>query len=310
MQDKGSTPIELLPHLLALIEQYHTLKTEEADFKLFKKAAQNLFKFLYQNRLEDINYFYGIEIQHKGKKYYLLDLLIIINKAESYVLDEHLDALATWLYNYNPALQSTSPELESVYAKLKRRNSHRCTDMLSLDDQRELLLSQSLSLVLSLFTVEFDYLPLTGSTIKFWDMTNKVFSEAVGIFSLFEPLLINNRVDELFPLYQKVISECITPERSDASVYTWITRYQCVSDWYEHAENNTLSKINVEWFQPEMLIHTLLRFSTDDGRVMSQIDRFLDELIHTYTQNKPELFKKFRVNILFSDCTRNLIMSG
>ena len=93
------------------------LKTAGADFKLFHQSAQGFFTLLYEYQLDDINFFYGIEIPFKGKKYYLLDFLIVINKMESYVLEEHLSALAEWLFKFHPALKVNHKELKSVYNK-------------------------------------------------------------------------------------------------------------------------------------------------------------------------------------------------
>lgn len=303
LQSKGEMRMDLLAHLLGLIEQYYALKTTSANFKFFKQSAQRFFKLIYQNKLDNINCFYGIEIPFKGKNYYLLDFLIVINRSQTYVLDEHLNAIIEWLYQFHPALKIIYRELEPVYAKLEKV-SHR--DIVRTMAVKESSIDQCLTLILSLFTTEFEYLPLSGNTISLWDMTHTVFSEASGIFLLFEPLLASNKIDDLIPQYEKIIKEFIKPGGSDLSLYTWITRFKSVKDWYKHVENNSLSKIGVNWFQPELLIHVLLRLTPCDPLISSQINTFLDELIHTYAQDKNELLKQLRVNILFSNFIKRL----
>lgn len=306
LQSLGELPMDLLPHLLRLIEQYYALKKDGSDFKVFKKAFHQFLRFIYRNKLEDINFFYGVEIQYKEKVYYLLDFLILINKAQSYVLDEHLNTLINWLYQLHPALKLKNKELEPIYNKLLIVGLNVSRDEVLARNAKEEPLGQCMRLLLSLFTSEFEMLPLTGDKISIWDMTNTVFSGANEIFSLLKPLLTMNREDELLPQYRKVMKEHIMPAKFDLSFCTWMTRYNSTINWYKHVESNSLSKIGVFWFQTELLIHTLLRFSTHDSHIAEQINKFLDELIHTYAQDKYELLKQFRVNILFSTFMKGL----
>ncbi|MCL9685789.1 hypothetical protein [Legionella maioricensis] len=299
-KNERKVQVDLLPHFLALIEEYYALKTTRADFKLFRQSAQLFFAELYKYPLKDINFFYGIEIPFKDKKYYLLDFLIVINKAESYVLDEHLRALAEWLFNLHPALKVSHKELKPLYRRV--RNAH----FNSARQEDEYLFNECLKMLLSLFTLEFDCFPLTSNTINFWDRTNSVFSEGKRIFSLFEPLLAANRTDALVPLYCIVREDYIIPGMTDRSCFTWLTRSNSIHDWYRRADRNTLDKLGVHWVQPELLMHVLLRVRTHEPRIASQINKFLDELIHTYTQNNYDLLKQLRVNILFSNFINEL----
>ncbi len=306
LRSRGELQIDLLPHLLALIEQYYVLKANNADFRLFKESAQCFFLELYKCQLEEINFFYGIEIPFRGKKYYLLDFLIVINKVETYVLDEHLSALAEWLFKFHPSLKIKHEELEPIYSNVQKEHSNGRHPIVRPTGLKERSLNQCMKMLLSLFTLEFDYLPLTGRTISFWDIANPVFSEGGTIFALFEPLLITNKIDELLPLYLAVIEEYIIPGRADKSCYTWLTRFNSVNNWYRHVDDNTLFQTGVYWCQAELLMPVLLKVRTHRPGITSQINKFLDELIHTYAQDNYDLLKQFRVNVLFSKFTKKL----
>ncbi|BCA96850.1 hypothetical protein TUM19329_32110 [Legionella antarctica] len=306
LQSKGEMPLDLLPHLLSLIDKYYELKTKGSDFKLFKQAAQDFFIQLDKYCLDEINFFYGVEISFKEKKLYLLDFLIVINKVENYVLDEHFSALAEWLFKFNSVLKSKHTELYPFYNQVDRNNLNEGHPGARRDSAQEYSLNQCLTMLLSLFTLEFDYLPLTGHTISFWDMTNPVFSEGKKIFSMFKPLLVSNMIDQLVPQYRSFIEEYIVPARAEQSLYILLTRYDSVNDWYRHVDNSTLFKRGVIWFQPELLMHVLLRVRAHVPAIVIQIDKFLDELIHTCAQDNYDLLKQFRVNILFSNFKKKL----
>jgi hypothetical protein len=303
LQSKGEMPVDLLPHFLALIERYYVLKTTGADFKLFHQSAQRFFALLYEYQLDDINFFYGIEIPFKGKKYYLLDFLVVINKVESYVLEEHLKALAEWLFKFHPALKVNHKELKPIYNRIQQVHSYKRQQEQRLNRRS---LNQCLKMLLSLFTLEFECLPLTGHTISFWDRTHSVFFEGRKIFSLFESLLVANDIDALVLLYQRVITEYIIPGKTDVGCYTWFTRSNSVRDWYRRVDQDDLHKSGVYWFQPELLMHVLLKVRESEPYLAAQINKFLDELIHTYSQDHFDLMKQLRVNILFSDFINKL----
>jgi len=301
LQSRGHLPVELLPHLVNLIEEYYRLKTTGDKFETFKLAAQLFFTYVSKNQLDDINYFYGIKIPYKGRSFYLLDYLVVINKARSYDLDEQLNALAVWLYQFNPILKATSAELTPVYEGLT--SSH---DIPRFKNGKDGSLNQCLHMLLSLFTTDFDFLPFSGADLYLWDKAHAVAPELGDIYVLFESLLINNQIVDLPALYQRVLRDIIRPARADLSLYTWFTRFNSVAVWYDHVATNSFNMLNVYWFQPELLMHVFSEFKCHDPFVACHVNLFLDELIHTYTQHNYELMKQFRVNILFADLMKKL----
>ena len=302
LQTQGKMSLDLLPHLLILIEHYHTLKDNNDSYSLFKQSVHDFFKCIAKHKLEDINFFYGVEIPYKGKTFYLLDFLIVMQKADCYVLDDHFNALMEWLYTYDPALRTTNTKLEPFYKRLEQR----CGHPQKHQEQNQNLLIRCLNFLLSLFTVNFDFIPFTGENISFWDISKSVFSEAGELFFLLAPPLAKNQTTELTARYQNVIEQFILPGSNDSSLYTWATRYQNVYDWYDCAKSNTLSKMGVNWYEPELIMHTLSRYKSNSPASMPQINKFLDELMRTYAQDNNELHKRLRVNVLFSNFIKEL----
>jgi hypothetical protein len=73
-----------------------------------------------------------------------------------------------------------------------------------------------------------------------------------------------------------------------------------VDSWFEHLKNGTLSTVNVYWYDPELIMHTLMHFHATNRDTQEFIWNFIDELIRTYSQEMPSLQKQLRANILFS----------
>ncbi|HAT8225776.1 TPA: hypothetical protein U6395_002430, partial [Legionella pneumophila] len=89
-------------------------------------------------------------------------------------------------------------------------------------------------------------------------------------------------------------------------IYKWLTHYKSTLDWYQFVETGELSKMDVYWFEPELLFHVLAHFRLINKSLGEKIVHFLDELIHTYAQNNNELQIQLRVNILFSKFLKSL----
>lgn len=296
LQFQGEMPVDLLPHLLLLIERYYELKESRTGYDRFKQYLDDFFKGIYEHKLNDVNYFYGIEIPYKGKVFTALDFLIVLHDADGYVLDEHLKAMMEWLYNYHPALKVSHKDMSSFYSSLKKPDH---SEQDGPVDVQENYLEQCLRFLLSLFT--FGYVPFTVKKINFWDVSRPIFTDASDLYKGFEPLLVENKVSELGAQYQQVREEYIIPGNMDISLYTWLTRSSAISDWYNHVEANRWDQLGVHWFDPELIMHVLLHYKTPDVQLHQSVHKLLDELVHTYAQDNPELHKQLRVNILFAD---------
>ena len=192
LQAKGEMPQELLPQLVQLVDHYFKLKESNADFQLFKDAADHFFAALYEQDLDNINYFYGAKVSYMGQEHYLLELLIEIYKAKSYTLDEYLRQLRTMLVQHSPALKTSSKDTNNKSVHLDEKSS------LVADD-----INSCLSLIVSLFTTGM--LPLKQSNISFWDKSNGVLQVAANIYKHLQPYIDTNNTTELVKAYKHVM---------------------------------------------------------------------------------------------------------
>jgi hypothetical protein len=309
LKERGKIPLYLLPHFLSLIEQYYKSKTAQADYDLFKKAATIFFDLLSTGKLVNINYFYGLRIFYQDREYYLLDFLIAINKSQHYELDDVFNSLLIWLYQINPALKSTLPVLDSVYASLDAHGSSASTSSCLLTSTPNDKLHQCYALIVSLLTTSFEIWPFTAGTISLWDRKNRVFPEAVVIFQYFFYALNQNRSEDLLTIYSEIYETYFNPAPLELDLFSWLTQIHSITRWYQLVGQGKLSKIDVHWYEPELLLHSLLHFKPSSKCVSTYINLFLDELVHTYSQSSNDLLKRFRVNILFTDLLKKMDQS-
>lgn len=306
MQSKGQIPLEVIPHLLMLIESYYHLKTSGEDIKLFTDEVRKFFKILYQFELENINFLYGVRVPYHGKEVYLSELFILINMAQSYDVDEQLKAIASWLYQFNPTLKAVNKELLPLYTELESKRQLKIHLEEGVETRKDNLMYRIKTFLLSLFVIPFEIFPFSGKTISFWDIKNVIFSEGEEIYNQFAPFLMTNKSDNLISIYKKTIDEHIIPCQRNKHIYKWLTHYKSTLDWYQFVETGDLSKMDVYWFEPELLFHVLAHFRLINKSLGEKIVHFLDELIHTYAQNNNELQIQLRVNILFSKFLKSL----
>jgi hypothetical protein len=298
LNSKDEVPIELLPHLLFLIDRYFELQEAQGEFSLFKKETADFLGFLYKVKPERLGLLYGIKIGSGDELCYLLDILITIHTAKDFVIDDQLKALLTWMYQRNSALQCESKPLANFYRRLQRNSLGQFEESAFTKGSYK---RDCLTMLLSLFVLKFEYLPFMGKRISTWDKTNEVFSQAASIYALLEVPLANNDVDALVHLYEHEVQENIKNLLRDTDVLTSITRYSSTLSWCENVRSGTLSRLGVNWYQPELLMYALIRHRSKDLTSKSKISLFLDNLVHTYSQETSELQTHLRVNILFHE---------
>lgn len=305
LQAKGAVPLNVLPELLGLIEEYYRLKSSGSDFDLFKNAAKEFFGSLNQIELNNINFLYGIRIPCYESEFYLLDFLITINQAKGYEIDRELNALAVWLNRFNGSLKSERKELKHVYEEQNHtivvaNSSNEVTETKSDDS-----LHRSCCAVVSLMTATFDFMPFTGVNISLWDISNTVSSEAAEFYRLFEEALESQSYTNLIPVYQHIINNS-NHRTGDSSILSWFSLFKPMRQWLQLIEKENFPSEDVYWFEPELIFNTLFHFKGTDLVLNERINLFLDNLIQTYAQDKSDMLKAFRVNILFSQFMKKL----
>lgn len=304
LSDHGKLSIGILPHLLELIDKYYYLRTNGADFLIFKNDVRSFFRRLYGYPLANVNFLYGSKVEYKEQEGYLLDIFIALHSANDFfALDFEIICLSKWLFRLNPALKALAKELEPVYNELDIANSL----ALLADCEQSVALARCCSLLVSLLTSQFQLsIFFTKQTVSLWDKTNDVFPEACGIFTVLLPLIAANHQHDLATAYRDIIEDVIAPARQNLSWYTFLTRHKSIDKWLELVHKCQLSELGAFWFEPSLLFSALIHFNSNNHYVRSCINIFLDNLIHTYTQNQNDLMKQFRVNILFTEFLNGL----
>jgi hypothetical protein len=306
LQKKGAMPLNLLPQLLTLIEEYYRLKSSGADFTLFKNTAKVFFSTLLHTDTEDTNFFYGVRIPYYESEFYLLDFLITINQARGYEIDRELNALAVWLMQYNSALKSSRKELVALY------DDHKQISLIDKSANGVSQISTATSLhrscctLVSLMTSHFDFLPFAGVCINLWDISNTVSSEAAEFYRLFEKALEAESYASLIPVHQSIIRTANNRSNNDSGFLSFFNQHNSLKQWIQLIDRGDFSSTDVYWFEPELIFDALFHFKSSDTVLTENVNIFLDNIIHTYAQNISDLFKALRINILFSGFMKKL----
>lgn len=292
----GRMPIEVLPAFLHLIESYFQYKASGTDFNQFKILKGAFFDRLSRESLKNINFFYGMKIRYNGGVHYLIELLISINSSNCYEMDDLFKAIAYALFKYHSALKTLTPELQDLYIDPPKNNA----DVFSSTEKH------CLKLLISLLTTHFDSAVFsTRASISLWDKKNAIPSDTAEIAKFVIPFLEHNQIKELFAQYPdayKRFSDAIGGTGKRAHFFQPHT----TTLWHAAVDENNFSQLDVYWFEPEILLYRLMQIKISHPETSESIHTFLNGLINTYAQDKPEMLKRVRINILFSDFMKNL----
>lgn len=297
-------PLSVLPHLLLLIERYFELKESNSDFSLFQDEWHKFTTLLYQSELEAVNLLYGINNCSSNPQSYLLDVLLEINRADGFTraLDTKLGTVLIRLCQLNPLLSSSSKQLEERY---QQSHAEARTDTAAVAVEEHSLLNCK-SMLLSLFTLSFEYPLCAGKVIAVCDKKNTVLPLGEHIYERLSPFMTaSGNAEDMLASYRRIVtgSPVLGPQR--VGVF-FRSSPPPEPTWFDHVRNGTLAQMGVQWYEPELLIHKLIHFKGCSANSARLVDRFLNELIRTYNQNISELQKQLRVNILFSELMKSL----
>lgn len=297
-------PVELLAHLLQLIEHYFDAKKhaeekkkedQQQAYELFKEKMNQFYSLLMTLEFDIVNSFYGYIIKSDNKSYYILDYLIHMHRAQEFVLDESLRALANAITGIHSGFYSMQQKYMPFYTQSLQ---HSTTDQPIVPSRAVYDLEKCKLMLLSLLLIK-----KTGPKhISVWDHSNFVFAEAAVFFARFRPLIDNNCDEELVTQYKTVYHDKILSYSPSTLFLSSLFGNNALTDkWYEHAKNETFNQLGIYWYEPELLMHALLRFKTTRTQLINEIETFLDDILSTYAQSNAfsVLQKEFRVNILF-----------
>lgn len=326
LKTKGRLSLVFLPELFNLIERYFYLKNKESDFSLFKSHSNVFFNLLDKAHIEKVNFLYGMKITHDCKELFLVELFIIINKADSYIpeLDAVMSSLARWLSEFNPVLKINTSEPYSFGSDCSidfsaSASSSSCQASSSSYSMQfwapsdpaferagsEIAseLTPCLALILSLLISDFKHFSVSKKNITLWDVQNNVSERQFRIFQLLAPALTSDNLDDLRKSYEATLKVHIGPVSNNLS---WLPGKEPLKNWCQYVSKNELNKFNVYWFEPELIFQGVFSFSKlyqhliTHQELSEHMKQLLDDIINTYAQRESELQKKIRVNVLFA----------
>jgi hypothetical protein len=296
LQEKGNMPHLVLVQLIDLLENYFANKHGQKEFSLFKTRLDHFFSFLNQFDLDTVNFFYGIKATFAGQPCYLLELLIKLQLAKDFTLDDVMIALSEMLYKINPFLRVKSSVIASIYAKLPSDDVQKITN--HLDSLK------TLRLIVSLLATRFELSSFSSrKTISFWDRSNQVSGVCEDVFKRVMPLIENNQREELVRLYPKLLENHIKPDHQDPGFFAHTLRYPSTDNWLTVIEKANFQEIDIYWFPAEVMFCGLREIAQFMPQMRDKINPLLDDIVKTFGQSDSIncLKKAIRVNILFSD---------
>lgn len=297
LQEKGGMPCLVLVQLLGLIENYFAHKHGHKEFTLFKTRVNQFFSFVYQFDLDTVNFFYGIKAKFAGQPCYLLELLMKLQLAKDYTIDDVMIALSEMLYSINPFLRVKCDAISSIYDQLQSKTVSRVKSYLES--------LRTLRLIVSLLATHFELSSFVSrKTISFWDRSNQVSGVCNEIWTLVKPLIESNQREELVRLYPKLVENYIKPNHQAEGFFISMTRYKSEDDWSTVIEKANFQEIGIYWFPPEVMFWGLREIAQHMPQMKDKINSMLDDIVITFDQSEERyhcLKKEIRVNILFAD---------
>lgn len=308
LQSNNPMPQNLLPffrELVILVDLYFDLKAKNGDLRIFKEAFKAFAAEIAKRKLPYVNYFYGMVIQDKSNREYLLEYLIDMHSVETFSIDKKLINLATWMYQVDNAFKCSRPELREIYTSAPAPGTILNTNIIGTPIC-DAPAHPCWSLIVSLFVVPFSTLYFFDASISFWDQLHDVQEIGASIYKkLFKYINTKNFADDyssqIEASYESIIKDLINPAiaNTDGIINYWLRQNPTII-WLRHVQSKTLDKLGVYWFEPELYLAAFYKFNSQNPALNKEIKLFLDKLIHTYTQNKNDPSKRIRVNILFA----------
>lgn len=190
-----------------------------------------------------------------------------------------------------------SPELENIIGIYKMRQNGQKKVFSEYADIDEKEAKRRLQiLTVSIMSHKFQY-PLIGNTVTFWGSSNTMVGVSGEIFQLISPLIDSGEGTDARHVYANIMELVVKPALKDKS---WL-RYTDTINWLESINDETIFKQQRLWFDPVLLLSALSPLEVNDPDLYQYVERFLDELVHTYAQSQTTSQKELRVNIHFEN---------
>ena len=188
----------------------------------------------------------------------------------------------------------TKIDLSTMRAE-SRKKVYRDYDLIDNDEAKRRLLI----LIVSMLTHDFKFLQAKNS-VSIWDCSNVMVGVTKEIFDLLSPMIESGDFSKARYLYVTILESIVKPACLERPL---LRRFRGVSEtqlWLNSILNNTLFTQKCLWFAPEVLLKTLPKLMPSHPAIHQQMERFFDDLVHTYAQSQVTLLKEIRVNIKFA----------
>lgn len=302
LQANGSMPLASLVRLFELVDFYETCKASGKNYSEFRPLVNEFLTSLYRLDLHQVNYLYGVRITIDTKEYYLFELLIDLYRADDYTIDAQMHAIARWLYQYNSGFVIPNQKLAHLYPSAQDRNPSGERATVGCNPiNKETAMNRVKLMLISLLVEQFDIGTFGSDRIHFWDISRTVFINGANIFNQLIPYVLSNDGDGLLAAYANVLNGKIINHLKNKGFYFILTEFSSTNQWYTQVAQGELSKRGIYWFDPELMMYALPRYSGRGLELKAKIDVFLDKLVRSYTQIAKEHLIQFRVNILFNE---------
>lgn len=238
-----------------------------------------------------------------GKKNKTVDEIFdhVDNDGEDRCIAGCAEILTQLLLDYDPN-EHLGPELEErvVHYKMRensRKKVYRDYDGVDANEAKRRLLI----LAVSLMSENFQYL-VSGDVMSLWDTSNSLAGTVKSIFKLIKPMIKNNDFQHARHVYATIIESLAKPALSstESSWFSWLRPNSVRHAWLQSVADESIFKQQHLWFKPELLLLRLSSRAQMNLPIAPSLQKFLDEIIYTYAQDKSIVLKETRVNILFS----------
>ena len=162
-------------------------------------------------------------------------------------------------------------------------------------------------LAVSLMSYGFQF-PMFGESLSIWDCSNTMGEEPKKIYQLIRPMICSGLYKDARHIYATLMESAVNPALVDreTSLLIWLTRPNATQRWLESVASCTLFTQKNAWFQPGLLLATLLPIPIIDSVTSRLLEGFFDEFLHTYAQPQNNALKEIRINIQFMQFLNSL----
>ncbi|WP_203455372.1 hypothetical protein [Legionella sp. MW5194] len=209
--------------------------------------------------------------------------------------------LAKLVCDYNPQAELKKfNELKHMRAFSARR-VYRSYDGIDEEEATR----RVLIIMVSLMTHQFNCVLAGRYNLSLWDCSNFVTKTGSELFAAVEEALKNGTNNMRF-VYASIMENIIIPALQDERMRTAILRSADTNEWLQSVKNGSLFDSNLTAFDPKILVVVLSDLAIQKPELRKHVENFIEEALHTLTQDQNSYQIWIRVNIKFVELLTRL----